>query len=51
MTADEKISELQSILEHSTYENRKLILQMESVGKEKLTFVRERIDELVGKEV
>lgn len=51
LTADEKVNELYQILEHQGIENQKMRMQIEQVGGDKITFVREKIDELVNREV
>jgi len=51
LTADEKVAELNHIVEQSLQANEDLRLHLEQVGNDKVTFVREKIDELVHKEV
>jgi hypothetical protein len=52
MTADEKVNELAQLLDYIQMENSNLKVQVESsAGGDKVAFVREKIDDLVHKEV
>lgn len=51
LTADEKVAELNEMMDDQRRENEHLRLQLEQVGSDKITFVREKIDSLVNKEV
>lgn len=51
LSADEKMSELSNIIEQQNQENEQLRMQLEQLNQDKITFVREKIDELVNKEV
>ena len=51
LTADEKITELQQIVEHYGYENEQLKSGIERMGNDKIIIQREKLDELVQKEV
>ena len=51
LTAEEKVMELSEVMEEQRRENELLRMQLEQVGSDKITFVREKIDSLVNKEV
>ena len=51
MTADEKVNELAQLLEKQQQEQEQMYAQLQQVENDKVTFVREKIDELVHKEV
>jgi hypothetical protein len=51
MTADEKVQEMHHVVDQYSQENEQLRMQLEQLGNDKISFVREKIDELVHKEV
>lgn len=51
LTADEKVNELNQFVEMQQQENEQLRHQLDQLGNDKISFVREKIDDLVHKEV